>query len=170
MVVRPPLNCPKAAGTVKVTGTWAIGRPWALMSTTWKRRPVLGMATVCSVIGSSRAPAGSGRLLLVRWMVVIGLLPARAWAVTVYEPAKALAKAVAVAMPELSVVTVMVLVPLLNLPLAPLAGAVNVTLALASGLPNWSLTRTTSAAKAVLTVADWLLPETTAMLAATGTA
>src|SRR2546421_11973457 len=61
----------------------------------------------------------------------------------------------------------MVAVPLLKVPLAPLPGAAKVTLAPDTGLPKASLTVTTSgAAKAVVTVALWGVPDVAAMLAA----
>ena len=47
------------------------------------------------------------------------------------------------------------------MPEAPLAGAVKVTVAPVTGLPNWSTSWTTSGmAKAVPTVALWGVPET----------
>ncbi len=58
-------------------------------------------------------------------------------------------------MPEAFVATAIVLVELLNTPLAPVVGAVNVTLTPATGLPPPSFTVTPSAvANAVLIAAD----------------
>jgi hypothetical protein len=60
-----------------------------------------------------------------------------------------------VAMPEESVVTAMVFMPLLNVPDAPDAGAVNVTLTPGTGLPAASVTVTErSVPNTVLTTAD----------------
>jgi hypothetical protein len=69
-------------------------------------------------------------------------------AVTVYgPPTVALAVNVdAVAMPDELVTAVVVAVPFANVPEAPLAGAVNVTVWLGTTLPNWSVT---SACKAL---------------------
>jgi hypothetical protein len=54
-----------------------------------------------------------------------------------------------------------------NVALAPLLGALKVTDAPETGLPNASVTWATSAlANAVLTVADWPPPETVVMLLA----
>ncbi len=59
------------------------------------------------------------------------------------------------AIPEALVGSVMVAVPLLNVPEVPAEGAVKTTLAPATGLPEASFTVTASAvAKAVLTVVD----------------
>ncbi len=61
----------------------------------------------------------------------------------------------AAAMPEAFVGTVMVAVPLLNVPDAPVAGAVKTTFVPDNGLPDPSVTVTASALpKAVITGAD----------------
>lgn len=63
------------------------------------------------------------------------------------------------AVPEVLVSAVAMLAPPANAPLAPEEGAVNVTLAFATGLLLASFTTTVSALpKAVLTIADWPLP------------
>src|SRR5271170_4456942 len=65
-------------------------------------------------------------------------------AFTVYPPLVLFAVNVAVACPEASVTTEMVLVPFENLPLAPLAGAVNITVNPCNGLLPESATVATS--------------------------
>ena len=71
----------------------------------------------------------------------------------------------ALATPLALVLTVMVLVAFENAPEAPLAGAVNVTLALGTGLLNWSSTVAVMVVpKAVLTVALCGVPEVALML------
>ena len=68
-------------------------------------------------------------------------------------------KVLAVAIPDASVVTVALLV---KAPLAPLPGGAKVTLTPGITLPEASLTTALSAvAKAVLTVALWVLPAVT---------
>ena len=63
------------------------------------------------------------------------------------------------AVPFVSVVAVMDWPPFANEALAPVGGAVNVTLSLATGLPEESFTLTCKAtAKAVRTTADWPSP------------
>jgi hypothetical protein len=78
-------------------------------------------------------------------------------------PATVLAvNALAVAWPLLALVAVVLAVEFANVPEAPLAGAVNVTVTPGTGFPWASLTIATSwLAKAVLTVADCAEPETT---------
>src|ERR1700683_627674 len=72
-------------------------------------------------------------------------------AVRVYEPTVLLAVNVAEAVPEALVAILIVLVPPVNVPLAPAVGAVNVTLSPLIGLLKASLTITTKgAANAVL--------------------
>jgi hypothetical protein len=67
----------------------------------------------------------------------------------------ALALNVAEALPDAFVTTVMAAAPLLNVPEAPDAGAVNVTLTPGSGFRNASLTMTANGlGKAVLAAAD----------------
>lgn len=74
----------------------------------------------------------------------------------------------AVAIPVELVLTVVVFVLLANLPLAPDAGAVNVTGTFGTGLLPASLTVTTrELAKAVFTGALWLLPPVIVMVAGT---
>jgi len=70
-------------------------------------------------------------------------------------------KVEAVATPFAPVVAVTVVPPLVppaNTPLAPLAGAVNVTVALFTGFPPLSFTVTCKAAKAVLMTTLWVAP------------
>lgn len=72
----------------------------------------------------------------------------------------------AVAWPLPSVVAVVLVVPLANVPEAPDDGAVKVTVAPETGLPDESVTSATSPeAKGAPTVADWPDPDTTATLA-----
>src|SRR5215472_6537683 len=87
-------------------------------------------------------------------------------AVTAYAPAVVLAvKTAAVATPEAFVVAV--LTPPANVPLAPLAGALNVTVTPLTKLPKGSLTVACSCvAKAVFTVALWGVPAVAVMLLA----
>jgi len=93
-------------------------------------------------------------------------------AVTVYgPPAVAFAVNGADATPDAFVATTMVAVLLLNLPDAPVPGAVNVTFTPAIGLLLASFTVTASAlAKAVLIVADWGVVPTFAVMEAAGPA
>src|SRR5947209_7539830 len=87
-------------------------------------------------------------------------------ALTAYVPLVLLAVSFALAMPAALVVTVMLALPLLNVPLAPLAGAVNVTLMPLTGLPNWSVTVATNGpAKVVPAGVLWLFPPVAAMAA-----
>ena len=75
----------------------------------------------------------------------------------------------AVATPLLFVVAVVAVCPPANVPLAPLAGAVNVTVTPLSGLLLASLTVAASAvAKAVFTVALCAVPAVAVMLAGGG--
>ena len=76
----------------------------------------------------------------------------------------------AAAMPLLLVIAVVVAVPLTNVPLGPLAGAVKVTVALAIRFPDASCTVACStAAKVVEIVADCPLPAVAVTEAATFT-
>ena len=61
-------------------------------------------------------------------------------ALTLYLPLFLLAVNLTLAMPEALVVTVMLVWPLLKVPLAPLDGAVKVTLTPLTGLPYLSVT------------------------------
>src|SRR4029077_20804965 len=90
-------------------------------------------------------------------------------AATLYEPAVVFAvKAVAVATPLALVFTLTVLTPPANVPLAPLAGAVNVTEAPETGLPPLSFTVACRAvANAALTVALCGVPAVAVMVAGT---
>jgi hypothetical protein len=75
----------------------------------------------------------------------------------------------AVATPLLLVIAVVVAVPLAKVPLAPLAGAVKVTVTLATTFPETSFTVACSAiAKAVEIVADCPLPVVAAIEAGIG--
>jgi hypothetical protein len=87
-------------------------------------------------------------------------------AFTVYDPAVALAvKAGEVATPEAFVFTVAVVPPPAKVPLAPEAGALNVTLAAETKLPPASFTVATSGLlKAVLIRALWPLPDVAVMV------
>lgn len=102
-------------------------------------------------------PAGAAAF--VRLKVAAAAMPLTE-AVTLYEPAVALAvNTEAVATPLPFVLAVVVAVLLAKVPLAPLDGAAKVTTTLGTKLPDASLTvACRDMEKAVFTVADWLPP------------
>ncbi len=84
------------------------------------------------------------------------VLPFATLATTSNPPTRSLAVTIVAAVPSAPVVAIGVL----GLPEAPLAGAVNVTAALATTFPNASVTFTTrAAANSVPAPADWPPPE-----------
>jgi hypothetical protein len=88
-------------------------------------------------------------------------------AVTVYDPAAELAVNVgAVATPEASVATLAVAAPPANVPLAPVLGAVKVTVTPETRLPPPSFTVALRAANALLMTTLWGVPAVAVILAA----
>jgi hypothetical protein len=156
LTVAGPPKMPLAPlpGALNVTGTPTLALPNASVTVTLKGvgKAVL-MSTLCPPPPVAVIRAGAPTLL-VRLNVAEAAPLA---AVTVYAPATVLALNVGeVALPLLSVFTG--LGPP-KVPLAPLPGAENVTGTAGVGLPKLSTTFTLrGAAKAVLTVALWLLP------------
>src|SRR5271154_791968 len=103
--------------------------------------------------------------LLVR-LNAAGVLTPLVVAVTLKLPACVLAVKASDSWPLLLVVPLIVAVPLLNVPLAPLPGAVKVTVTPDMGLPLAALTVITSGlAKALPTVAVCGVPDVAVMLA-----
>lgn len=146
-------------GPVNVTVTPLTGLPPASLTVTTR-----GFAKAVLMVAAWPPPlvavvdAGAPAALVME--NVAGVATPVTVAFTTNEPAVLSAVKVGeVAMPEASVDTVTEAPPPAKLPLAPLAGAVNVTLAPLTGLPPESFTvATRGAAKAELTVAVWPPP------------
>jgi hypothetical protein len=148
--VAPPLNVPLAplVGALKVTVTPLTGFP-PLSFTVARRRAANAVPTLvlCGVPPVAAIDAGGLEVFVSR--NVAGVATPGTEAVTLYDPTVALAvKTFEVATPDAFVTAV---APPLNVPLAPLAGAVNVTVTPLTGFPPLSFTVATSfAAKAVV--------------------
>jgi len=147
-VVGPPENEPDGPlpGAVKVTTT--LGTALPPLSETRAARLVANAVpadTLCPAPADAAILAGAPGVLVRENEA--GVVTPDTEAVTVKDPALLLAvKVDAVATPLELVVAVVVAVPLAKVPLAPLPGAVKVTVTLATGLLEAS---TTSAASAV---------------------
>jgi hypothetical protein len=157
MVVFVPLaNVPLApvVGAVKVTVAPLIGFESlsATIATNGFANAVLTMV-LCGVLSLVAVIEAGVPAMLVRLKLAIVDTPVHD-AVTVYgPPAVIFAVNVTEALPFVSVVAVVLFVPLANVPLAPVAGAVNVTVTPLTGVEPLSRTVATSGENAVPTLA-----------------
>ena len=166
-VFTPPANVPLAPlpGAVNVTVTPLTGLLLEsfTVACSWVANAVLivalcGVPLVAAIEAAAPAVFVSAKFA--------GVATPATVAVTVYAPAVALAVNTADVATPLALV-VAVFTPPANVPLAPLAGALNVTTTPLTGLLPASFTVATSgAANAVLIVALWGVPLVAAMLAA----
>jgi hypothetical protein len=156
VVAVPFANVPLAPvdGAVNVTVAPLTRLPLASFTVACSKVPnAVVMAALCDAPPVAVTTA-AGPGLFVRLNVAVVAAPDEA--VTLYGPPAMVfaVNAVAVATPLAFVVAFVVFVPFANVPLAPLAGAVNVTVAFGTRLPPESLTvACNNVAKAVVTAA-----------------
>ncbi len=133
-------------GAVNVTVTLGVGDPLASLTVAvrGKEKAVL-ILVVCGVPVVTVIVAAAAWLFVSEKLTVIVLPPLNTDPTTLYVPVVPLAvKADEVATPEPLVIAVVIAVPFANVPLTPEEGAVNVTIAPATGLLFVSVTVATS--------------------------
>jgi hypothetical protein len=155
-------------GAVKVTLTPEIGLLLASVTVTERAANAVFTATLCEPFALITSFEG-GPARFVSEYAAFAETPVTE-ALTVYAPAVVFAvKAGALAMPLAFVFTTIVVppfVPSRNVPLAPLEGAVNVTVALFTGLPPLSFTVACKVAKAAPMVTLCVAPPVAVIVAA----
>lgn len=157
------LNTPLAplAGAVNVTFTPETGLLEGSTMLTPRDAKAVWITALWGVVPGTAAIVFAAPAVLVREKLAGA--KSETFATTVYDPASAFAAKAADATPELLVISAMLDCELGKVPLAPLAGAVKVTLAPATGFPLTSVTVTPKGVpKAVLIAVLWgLAPEFT---------